>query len=738
MGKKSAPAPDYRGAAIEQGEANKDAALQTATLSNPNINTHLGSQTVDWSSGEGSLKTGADGLPYWDSTGERQATVNQTLSPTEQAKYDKGAALDLGLLDTAQSGLNRVDDMMGTRFDMSDLQGVQSVQGPASGVSGPSTYGLQELTGINMPQMNYTGGGGEATHTMPDGSVMRGAGMTGLIGSVASQIPGTRAYDMNQQLETIKANNGMTFNQNGQGQNMSGFGDMRARLPWEQPAQGGKYQKGDDPLQRTNPNEIQRMDTGNLGQSGDLNLDGLSEATGIDLSGLTQNGQLTQQGLQQVQALTQAGGPLQGVDLSQLGAQGNLNSQGLQNIDGVSADGLDPYSTQAGVGGLQQVTDAIRSRGDVDFADKRQALDNDLRIRGFTPGSEGFRREMQGLERQQNDFNQQAILSGGQEQSRIAGMENARRQQGMSEQGQVFSSQMGQRNQQMNERGQVAQFAQQLRAQGLNEQQVQAQLANSNRAQEFGERNTINQSQEQRNASQFGQQESMAQFAQQLRAQGLSEQQIQAQVSGQQRDRQMAERGQVAQFQEGQRASRLNEQGAQQTADQSYADQGFDQQERIAQLQQSMRAQGMSEQAITAQINAANRAQQFGERTTQAGFDQSESQRTFGNQQDLQAAQGAERQRQIQEQAYLRQLPLNEINALRSGSQVNAPQFQQYTGAEVAAAPLFQSAQQQGNYQIQNAQNQPDIAGGLFQLGGAAMTGGTGGFATSALGELFN
>lgn len=469
MGKKSAPkAPDYTGAAVAQGEANKDSALQTAYLSNPNINTHLGSQTVDWSSGGGTIKYGANGLPYYDKgTGTPQATVNQTLSPTEQAKYDKGAALDLGLLNTAQGGLNRVDDMMGTKFDMSGMQEVQGVQGPATGVSGPSTDGLQELTGINMPQMNYAGG----TNGFNEG-----------------------------------AGNGMTFGQNGQ-------------------YQGGQFQP-------TDPNDVTRVNTQNL----------------------------------------------------------------------------DPYSTEASVGGLQQVTDAIRSRGDVDFADKRQALDNDLRIRGFTPGSEGFRREMQGLERQQNDFNQQALLAGGQEQSRINSYEQARRGQG------------------------------------------------------------------------------------------------------------------------------LNEMMQQQTADQSFGQQGFDQQERVAQFKQSMRAQGMSEQAITAQINAANRAQQFGERTTQAGFDQSESQRTFGNQQDLQAAQGAERQRQIQEQAYLRQLPLNEINALRSGSQVNAPQFQQYQGAQVAPAPLFQAAQAQGNFDVANAANRPDVMGGLFQLGGAALGGGMFG-AGGALGK---
>lgn len=634
MGKKSASAPDYEASAQAQGEANKQSAIQTSILSNPNVVNHLGSQTVNF-------RPTDSGVP--------QPFIRQKLSPTEQAKYDKGAALDIGLLDTAQGGLNRVDDMMGTPFDMSGISGVSSPDysssGPASWnqsnlpeLSGGYEGNLPELTSLNAPQ------GADRSRSL-------GAPPSKYSGTFGQDPMGGGGNDMSTGGGGFNegAGNGMTFGQNGQYQG-------------GQQGQGGMKQ----------------------GQGGNLDSNGLYEATGIDLSRLTQNGKLTQEGLQQVQALTQAGGPLQGIDLSQLGAQGSLNSQGLQGIDGVSTDGLDPYSTQAGVGGLQQVTDAIRSRGDIDFADKRQALDNDLRIRGFTPGSEGFRREMQGLERQQNDFNQQAILSGGQEQSRIAAMENARRQQGMSEQGQVYNSQMGQRNQQMSERGQVAQFAQQLRAQGLNEQQVQAQMANANRGQEFSERSTINQSQEQRNSAQFSQQESMAQFAQQLREQGLNEQQVQAEVSASQRGQQTDERRIQSELNLANRGQLFNE------------------------------GQSQSETA------RRNRAQLFGENAQRSEFDAAESQRSFQNQNTKVNMEQAERARQIQEQAYLRQLPLNEINALRSGSQVNAPQFQQYTGAQVAPAPLFQAAQAQGNYDVAAGAG-GDLMGGLFQLGSAAV-----------------
>lgn len=83
------------------------------------------------------------------------------------------------------------------------------------------------------------------------------------------------------------------------------------------------------------------------------------------------------------------------------------------------------------------------------------------------------------------------------------------------------------------------------------------------------------------------------------------------------------------------------------------------------------------------------------------------------------------RAQDIQEQSYLRNLPLNELNSLRSGNQVNNPQFQTYTGAGVAAAPTFAAAQAQGQYNLDAAniaaQNKPDIMGGLFDLGAAGL-----------------
>lgn len=80
----------------------------------------------------------------------------------------------------------------------------------------------------------------------------------------------------------------------------------------------------------------------------------------------------------------------------------------------------------------------------------------------------------------------------------------------------------------------------------------------------------------------------------------------------------------------------------------------------------------------------------------------------------------------MERQAYLRSLPLNELNALRTGAQVNMPQFNATApAAGVAPAPIMQGMQNQYQssldaYNAQAAQR-GNFMSGLFGLGGAAL-----------------
>jgi len=84
------------------------------------------------------------------------------------------------------------------------------------------------------------------------------------------------------------------------------------------------------------------------------------------------------------------------------------------------------------------------------------------------------------------------------------------------------------------------------------------------------------------------------------------------------------------------------------------------------------------------------------------------------------------RQQGLQEQAYLRNEPLNTLNAVRTGSQVQGPSFVNSAQQATTAGPDLLGAQQMGyNAQLaaSNAQNASNNAmtGGLFSLGAAAI-----------------
>jgi hypothetical protein len=102
-----------------------------------------------------------------------------------------------------------------------------------------------------------------------------------------------------------------------------------------------------------------------------------------------------------------------------------------------------------------------------------------------------------------------------------------------------------------------------------------------------------------------------------------------------------------------------------------------------------------------------------------------EMQRVFGM--GLQGAQfnNTKRGQQIQEALLKRRLPLEELNALRTGAMPSLPQFQNYQGANVAPAPIFGAAQAQYGasadaYNAQAAQS-GNMMNGLFGLGAAAL-----------------
>ena len=108
-----------------------------------------------------------------------------------------------------------------------------------------------------------------------------------------------------------------------------------------------------------------------------------------------------------------------------------------------------------------------------------------------------------------------------------------------------------------------------------------------------------------------------------------------------------------------------------------------------------------------AQNNAAQQ-QQFAQNTQRAAFE------------------NQARQQALAEAIQQRQMPINEIAALMSGSQIQNPVFQPFTGANVGAAPIAQTMQNayagQMNAYNQQIASQNAQTSGLFDLGAAAIT----------------
>ncbi len=173
------------------------------------------------------------------------------------------------------------------------------------------------------------------------------------------------------------------------------------------------------------------------------------------------------------------------------------------------------------------------------------------------------------------------------------------------------------------------------------------------------------------------------------------------------------------------------------------AAQNFGQNLQVQQSQNEAIAQ--RQQAALAQQEAANRAQaqQFGNAQTvqqaqnaalQQNFQNAQTynqlmnaaqQQQFG--QNLQGAQffNAAQQQALAQALQQREVPLNEIAALLSGSQIQNPQFQAFQGQQVAPAPVMQAGQSQAAwdqqmYQQQVAQRNAMMSG-LFGLGGSAL-----------------
>lgn len=95
------PAPDYTGAAVAQGQANKESAIASSRLNNPNVINPLGTQT--WTEGE---------------SPDARPTLTQTYSPEQQALYEQSTRTKGLLGGLGEQGATALGGVVGKNFDL--------------------------------------------------------------------------------------------------------------------------------------------------------------------------------------------------------------------------------------------------------------------------------------------------------------------------------------------------------------------------------------------------------------------------------------------------------------------------------------------------------------------------------------------------------------------------------------------------------------------------------------------
>ena len=717
MGKSSPsppPAPDYAGAAREQGAANVETARLQGRINNPNISGPLGGQTVTFGEND-------------------QPTVTQTLTPQAQATLEAQQRVQRSLAGLGEQGIGTAQNVLRNAFNP-NLAGLQtnvgnagqipqtpdlSRYGQASGLQGqrvgdgrgnrPLT--VEETTSMNNPDVFRGKNAPPPSHGNLGGDVeMPQPHKPDLGGDV--EMPQPHKTDLGgpgRELYTPTNNQG-NIGQAPSAPELSAYGMAGANVN-AQPVNAGP-QAGQYGMAGAGPQ------AGQYGYAG----------------GGPGGGQYGMAG-----ANVQAGAINQGPQTGQYGlASGALNTSNVAAMP-----------VNAGMTGQQAIMNRLAPQLERSDAATRQRLIN----QGLVSGGEAYENAMISQNQQKNDLLSQAALQG-------IGLDTAANAQGFNQAlqaGQFGNQAVGQnfnqaqaaqaaqnaaQNQAFGQRVQSGQFGNQAQLASFGAGMQNAGLFNSALNQNL---NTALSTQQAQNAAQ------QQGYAQQFGLAGLQNQAV-GQNFGQGVTAQQLQNAGIGQnFAQGQAANAAGNQAVGQNFGQGLAAQQAQNAASQQLYNQYMGVQGLQNQAVNQNQQAALAQYQAQLGGQQQGFGQNVTQRQLGNQaiaQNQQAAlqqqqaalaaqnqqynqllQGAQfgntaQQQSLQQQLALRNQPLNEIAGLMSGSQIQMPQFQGYQGANVAGTPIFAGAQAAGQaamdqYGIQSANVNAQNAGLYGMLGTA-------------------
>ncbi|WP_457662467.1 tail fiber domain-containing protein [Sinorhizobium medicae] len=190
---------------------------------------------------------------------------------------------------------------------------------------------------------------------------------------------------------------------------------------------------------------------------------------------------------------------------SSIAGAGNIQKQvadsgQIQNQLGNAGDITRSYETDFSAD-RQKVEDALMQRLNPQMERDRAALETRLTNQGLQPGSEAYNRAIDEANRSSTDARLGAILSAGQEQSRLAGLANQSATFQNSAQQQAYNQQLG-----------SGQFANSAQAQQYAQNANNMQMGNAAQQQQFGQNQAQQQANNAAQQQKFGQGLAGAQF----------------------------------------------------------------------------------------------------------------------------------------------------------------------------------------------------------------------------------
>ena len=656
----SAPkAPDYAEQARVQGESNVEAARTSSKLSNPNMITPYGSQTVTYGD------TAFDQAGYDSAMAGYQERLKQPRAEPNRANFNK----DYTTNSFDRSGFDKATDDYNTNLQDWSRKGEGTrIRGdwyPSNRGEAPNAPNADDFqtssnvqgfdqTGYDTALNRYNAG---AAPLPPD----RGNFMGTTDGGGDQDIPTVRQtlspasqslYDQELRvnaglgntaergLETIDQMLGTPFDNS----------QVRGKARFYNPILGGRSQY--DPSQLR---DKEQFDASNMRERADFDTSQLRGRSEFDDSQLRGKALFDNS-------------PLRGkaqFDPTDIRNKAAFDDSGLRdkaqfddsNIRGQAQSGQQAWNNA--YNSQMQRNQPFQER-------TRDRLTNQLSNQGIFAGSEAFGESMRDLERQENDFNLGAQNNATAQQQAQFAMDMQGRQNDQQEAQQAFAR---------DTQGRGLDFQEQQNLYGMDFQNRQNDF--SQQQQKFGmedqARATDNQEQQQA-------------FARATQNRGLDFQEAQNKYG-------MGLQNRQQDFQEAQNQFGMNFQGR-----------ANDFQEQQAQYARGIqgRAQDLNEQQAGFGMGLQGRQNDFAEQQARFGMDTQS------------------RQDDISQQAYLRQLPLNELNALRMGNQIQNPQFQGFQGQSIAPAPMMQAANAQYNAAL-DASNAKNAAVGNLMSGGTSL-----------------